>query len=658
MSGLNQLSPRHPEPRSALASIDGAITSRGGLLAAIATYVVVAIAIGIHVPGLQFDEAIFAHGGIHLLTSADAPPFAYNQGTWIKVGDRHVPLMVIPYIGSATFVLHAIAFAIFGTSAVTVRAVNLLLGAVGIWGVGRFGQSRLSPRLGTALAFILAIHPGYLTWTMYDNAGMAIWMATLGVGCLAVARYLGRFDGRSALLLGVWLGFAVWCRANYVWLLGGVIVALALLLRGRLLPTARHWPSIVLGGIIGSSPLIAYEVASRLGTLKFIQAMSSPVSPLHLVPERLAVAAQALVYDSLRRVIWEGPGLPVWQVAVFAALLVGSIAVCLLAADRTRPREEIGKIAALTLTITIVLTLTSRIRLGPYHFLVYFPVAAFVVLAAGRILATRWRAARILAVAIGIGYAAVALSWDVRTAIGMRQSGGSDMWSDAVFAVASTIETKYRGKTISILDWGLTNNLYVLTSAGFRPRELYWGSTAERTGLGTSWPEEISRGGIYLLNGPANAFNRAAGEAFRQAVGQSGLRYLREEFRQRNGRIYAELYEITGRPITAGTDTDPQTRPASRRIVELFPSTIVVGQVVNKQPDGSSAIAIRGTGFSHGDRIYWNGQELVTAYGTPELLSALIPEKLLRQPGAVRISIRDVLRPEIAELVAELKIAR
>src|SRR6185503_9756123 len=100
-------------------------------------------------------------------------------------------------------------------------------------------------------------------------------------------------------------------------------------------------------------------------------------------------------------------GLPVWQVAVFAALLVGSIAVCLLAADRTRPREEIGKIAALTLTITIVLTLTSRIRLGPYHFLVYFPVAAFVVLAAGRILATRWRAARILAVAIGIGYAAV-----------------------------------------------------------------------------------------------------------------------------------------------------------------------------------------------------------------------------------------------------------
>ena len=69
----------------------GAMPLACGLWAAIVTHVVLASVIGIQVPGLQFDEAILQHGGLHLLKSKETPPCAYNRGTWIQVGDRHLP---------------------------------------------------------------------------------------------------------------------------------------------------------------------------------------------------------------------------------------------------------------------------------------------------------------------------------------------------------------------------------------------------------------------------------------------------------------------------------------------------------------------------------------------------------------------------------------
>jgi hypothetical protein len=645
----------HPPLAAMLALVDAAVASRWGPVAAIATYLGAAVLIGINIPGLQFDEAIFEHGAVHMLRSSGPPPFTHNQGTWIQVGDRHLPLMVLPYIGSATFFVHALAFSLFGGSIVTARSVNLLLGAVGIWGVGRFGQSTLGPRLGTALGFALAIHPGYLTWTMYDNAGVAIWMAVLGIGCLALLRFIERLDRRSAFLLGVWLSLAVWSRANYVWLFIGVVIAVVCVLRRQILTTIRHWPVLIAGVAAGSLPLAVYQINSGFGTLQFIQTMSRDGSPVQLAPGRLAMAAGALVYDPLRRIIWRGPDVPAWQVVLMALLLVGAIGICLFGGRRGDDRERLYRIAALALIVTIGLTLTSRIRLGPHHFFVYVPLAAFIVLAAAQTVASHWRPARPLLLAIGLGYAAMTLSWDVRTAIGMRQTGGVAMWSDGVFAVAKAIETRYRGRTISILDWGLTNNLYVLTSGGFRPRELYWNSSAERTGQGSSWAEEVARGGIYVLNGPANGFKRAAGDAFRRAVEHSGLRFARTEFRQRDGQIYAELYEVTPGPRAAVGAPRPS---ADRRIAKLFPSTIVAGLAVNRQPDGSSAMAVRGTGFSRNDRIYWNDRELVTTFGTSEFLTALIPDMLLRSPAVVKISVRDVFHADVPVMTATLKIER
>ena len=560
------------------------------------------------------------------------------------------PLMVVPYLGSMTFFLHALSFAMFGPNAVAGRLVNLLLGAVGIWGVGRFGQRWISPRLGTALAFVLAIHPGYLTWTMYDNGGVAIWMATLGLICLAVTRYIQRFDAFSAFVLGLGVGFAIWCRMNYLWLLLGALLALICVLRARLRSTARHWLVFIAGGAVGALPLIVYEITSRLDTLVFVRASSGQASLLRLIPARLAVGMETLVYDTTRRWIWGGRSLPAWQAPVAALLLVVAIASCLFAAARST-RGNIHRIAALALVFTSALTLTSPIRLEPQHFIVYLPLAAFVMLAAAQTVVARMGAMRLPLVAVGLGYAVIALSWDGQTSIGVRHTGGMGMWSDAAFAVARTIEAEHRDQTITILDWGLTNNLWVLTSGGFRPRELYWGSTSERTSAGTTWKEEIVRGGVYLSSGVSNTFMKAVGEGFRSALETSGLRYQMKEFRQRDGQTYARLYTVL-------PESKPGEAPTSRRIEQLSPSRAVVGQPFNTQSDGSSALAVQGEGFSRNDRVFWNDLELVTTFGTSGLLTAQVPRGLVDRPGDVTISVRDVFGADRTSPSAIFQIVR
>mgnify|MGYP000326431054 CR=1 FL=1 len=131
------------------------------------------------------------------------------------------------------------------------------------------------------------------------------------------------------------------------------------------------------------------------------------------------------------------------------------------------------------------------------------------------------------------------------------------------------------------------------------------------------------------------------------------------EFRQKNGQTYAQLYEISTRPKAGErARVRSETESTNRRILQLFPSTVVVGRAFNKQPDGSSAMAIQGEGFSRDDRVFWNGRELVTTFGASELLSAMVPEALLRKPGVVNVSVRDVFHPKTRELGAELRIER
>jgi hypothetical protein len=93
-----------------------------------------------------------------------------------------------------------------------------------------------------------------------------------------------------------------------------------------------------------------------------------------------------------------------------------------------------------------------------------------------------------------------------------------------------------------------------------------------------------------------------------------------------------------------------------RAIVGLFPSSTPVNGSFNVQPGGQSAIAVKGTGFTRRDKVYWGGARLVTTYADSTQLTALVPKGMLTKVGDVAVSVKDPVFLITAEVQATFRI--
>jgi len=107
--------------------------------------------------------------------------------------------------------------------------------------------------------------------------------------------------------------------------------------------------------------------------------------------------------------------------------------------------------------------------------------------------------------------------------------------------------------------------------------------------------------------------------------------------------------------IAPGRVTSPRTATAPR-IDRLYPAEARAGVPFNVQPGGGSAIAVLGSGFRRSDVIFWNGRPLATTFGTPGLLTAVVPSPLIAAPADVTVEVRSAVAPKDAAGSAVFKI--
>ena len=173
--------------------------------------------------------------------------------------------MDLRYAGAVKDYLYLPLLAAFGPNMIVLRLGSMLLGALGIWGLGRLIGEHVSPLAGGIVALILAVNPSYLNMMAFDYGGFPVWMGAFGMLCWAVGRYPRTNTPSAAFWIGVACGFGVWARANFVWLLAAVFVA-ALIVRGRrILAPVLHWVALIVGGIAGGALFLIYEVHSKGG---------------------------------------------------------------------------------------------------------------------------------------------------------------------------------------------------------------------------------------------------------------------------------------------------------------------------------------------------------------------------------------------------------
>lgn len=513
----------------------------------LALYVVLASRLIGERVGYEYDEALYVESAVFLLHGSGAPPFVHDTASWIKLAGRHWPLMIIPYVGTVKGFVALPLFAIFGVSAEVARFAGVLLGGLGIAGLVVLIGSEISPAAGLLVGIVLAIHPSYLDFTVFDNGGVSVWMGAMGLAALALTNHLRRRSTSSAFLLGIAAGFGVWARVNVIWLIASAIVA-ALFVYGRgAIPKKNHLKALTIGGCCGALPLILYEVASRLATFRYISEARQPLSG-DRVAQRLRALAELMISDREQRGMWWGPPLPLWEIGVGAALLAISL-FCLFVPIRSgNPTIARWRRAfAISAAVLTLIMLTSRLNVSQHHLVAVLPMAVAALVIFCVELARRRRWAIVPLAAAGTGLAVLWLGWYVRIEAGLCRTGGKGVFSSALDDVSGYLASHpVAPERLKILNWGFQNSLYVLSGGSVHGSEIFWGATRGSSSRGTAWRDEIREGGSFLLflTPAAPSPLSAASEGFTEALKDYSGPRKDTTFYDRSGSPLAALIEI------------------------------------------------------------------------------------------------------------------
>jgi hypothetical protein len=231
--------------------------------------------------------------------------------------------------------------------------------------------------------------------------------------------------------------------------------------------------------------------------------------------------------------------MPLWQMIFFPTLVAFALYACF-----DRQPDPPRRILGLVFPFLLACMLGSGFFVSEHHLIALLPIAAALVALAGQDTWRRWRYGRYAVGFAAATYLACALNWNLMAAERIRSTGGVDQWSNASVSLAGFLERDCAGRKIKILDWGLKNNLFVISGGKVAPPEIFWSSTLERAGSGRLWTEEISPGDVYVIHATALVASPEAEVGFGRGLSALGLPFRRTEFFQNHGCPYAETFEI------------------------------------------------------------------------------------------------------------------
>jgi hypothetical protein len=232
--------------------------------------------------------------------------------------------------------------------------------------------------------------------------------------------------------------------------------------------------------------------------------------------------------------------MPGWQRWLFPLLAMCACAMCLAVRKSAWPR-----MVALATLVLAGIGVFSGMQVAEHHLIIVVPLAVVVCVLGGAACWDRGPAARTGVCLAAAVYIVSALWWQAAAVDGLARTGGTGQWSDAVKELADQLSRRYADREIAILDWGFQNNLYVLTDAGLRTREVF--GNPGSSDRGRSWEEEVRRGGVFVLSGRNNRFFGAPVEGFLRALESSGAEAKRFQILEGGGAVFAEVIEIAGR---------------------------------------------------------------------------------------------------------------
>ncbi len=425
--------------------------------------------------GLEDDEALFAAPLVH---SPAAAIFS------VQVFHKQLPLMLLTYLGALKSALYFSIFQIARPSLPAVRLPVLTIGSLTVW----LFIWLLERTGGRAVAWVggllIATDTMFLMTTCYDWGPVALQHLLTLSGMVLVFKFAAD-EKRWALFLGfLCFGLALWDKALFLWIFGGLIAATLVVFPRELWArcSLKNLGLAAAGLCLGALPLIVYNAASNLTTLRSNSSFS-----VAQLPSRL----HAL------RITWDGEIL--WGYMVHAPWSPGTPRAADTALERMsgmlhslggfRYHNQLEPAFWVAVALLPLLWFTSARRpmlfcliamaaawfqmaitkdagLGAHHLVLLWPLPQWFV-AVALVEASRWRALRWRNVgAWALAAATVFLIGENLLLTNeyfyqLTRYGALGSWSDAIYRLSDEVGAM-PADHFAIDDWGIANSLAVL----------------------------------------------------------------------------------------------------------------------------------------------------------------------------------------------------
>ncbi len=573
--------------------------------------------------------------GMHMDASLElACLYPCSTPAWAtQVFGKPVPWMVMTYLGSMKAWLFAPLLAMFPASVWTLRLPLLLVAAMSAGLFAILLRQLWGTRTALGGALLLAVDASYVLASSVDFGPVVglhvLWLA----GVLLLLRF--ERNGRLGILALAFFcfGLALWHKALFLWMLGGLGVAGLTCFPRRVLHqvTAKRLAVAAAAMLLGCLPLVVYNIRFPLRTFRIgdVAGEASPITHKLLILRRTldGTVLQGFLNEEAWLETKQAPRTAAAKASVAVVEIFGPIhsntvpwfaAAALLLTPWllvAKSRQAVLFCWTYLAVVWAQMALVGKTGGSIHHVLLLWPVPQMLLAVAGRELARRRQPGGWVAVgALSLMVAGNLLLLNQYYA-DLATKGAGPVFTDAVEPLRERLDAA-NAEQILAVDWGYQGTL-CLQSKGRLPV----------TALAFDDPPQLRR----WIRQPATVFV-AHSQQVEQVAGVHGRlraaarelgweRQITTQIEDRNGRPRFELWRFE--PLDPGA----------------LPSSLEMG-------NPEHAPLLRGLWEIEADRWRWSGQRFafrlapVTQMGTQVELNVHLPEVILNRLGPLTLSGR------------------
>jgi 4-amino-4-deoxy-L-arabinose transferase-like glycosyltransferase len=524
-----------------------------GAIAACALYLWLASR-HLHSPGLQADEALSALPAVYLANGTMNGRYII---TWQhQFGSWRIPVMNMEYMGALKTWVLAAAFKLFGVELVVMRAVTIALTCLGLLWFAVFARRCWGDWVAIASLWLLATDVNFVLMTRTDWGPVAFAFFFRVLTAWALARWWQSGGHvRWLWLASATMGLGLFDKVNFLWFIVALLPVLFALGRRLPRPPTRRETFIALSlGVAASLPLWIYNAATGLRTFRLAALPGQSVGLASLwaeFPSRFSVLQTLLEGRGLDG-YWFGQTLSpapfgtrswlsVLSVISFTGLAI--LAVIQHSGHCRRRRWEWLMLPFVTGLMSLQIFATPR-PVWLHHWIGIYPLPHLALALFFKAAGQSWRKSALsewLGSLVIAGAVLVNLGLMQRYHQLLLQPGGVALWSNQINALTETLQRDAATRPLQVMDWGLSNQLNVLSAGRLFVNEPFW--KCEQTPLLVDLLRD--RRNVFVLHTETVQAFPQCRAAFFQAAQTVGVRLqMIQAIRERDGKDLYELWEV------------------------------------------------------------------------------------------------------------------